>query len=137
MGSRIALSLALVAAGSLALGFALPTAASAKSCAALNAVDPDNDGMLDIIEANTAAQRTFQRLNRDKDTTLEGDELRGRVSSAALKAADPDSDGSLDQLEWSWLTLQRFTRANTDGDLTIECDELATPAGKALMLLLR
>lgn len=129
-----ALALTALVAGA---GVSTSASAGGHSCAALNSVDPDADGSMNIIEALRAGKATFRKLNTDGDRTIEMDELGGRLSHAAFAAANPDGDGSLDIFEWKRLVIARFRRANTDGDITIECDELATPAGRALLRVLR
>jgi Ca2+-binding EF-hand superfamily protein len=41
----------------------------------------------------------FDRLERDKDGTLDKHELARRLSARELAAADPDHDGTLDAKE--------------------------------------
>lgn len=135
--TTLALS-ALIALGSV--GTAMDTAvAKQKSCKALNVVDPDNDGEMTLAEAQKRAGLVFDKLNKDKnkDSTLDAKELRGRMTGKELKAANPDNDGTLDKAEYLAAVAVRFKAANPDGDLTIECDELKTKAGKALYKLLR
>jgi Ca2+-binding EF-hand superfamily protein len=114
-------------------------AKSGKVCKALLAVDPDADGKLDLAEAKKAASATFDRLNKDKnkDSTLDAKELRGRLSAKELRAADPDKDKTLDKAEYLAVVEARFKAANRDKDDTIECKELGTSAGQALYRLLK
>ena len=110
-----------------------------KSCAALKAMDPDNDGSIDLKEAQAAASALFDKLNKDKgkDQTLEIKELQGRLSRADFAAADPDKDGTIDKAEFMKIVETRFAAATPDGDGTVDCKEAATPAGKALMRILK
>ena len=62
--------------------------------ASLTALDPDNDGTVDLQEAKAAAAKLFTKLDPDNDGTLDAKELSGRVDEAELKAADPDNDGT-------------------------------------------
>lgn len=126
----------LAASTPLALG-AAPAVAKTKSCAALKAIDPDNDGSIDLAEAKAAAGAAFDRLNKDKDQTLERKELKGRLSKKDIQSADPDKDGSIDKAEYLAIVEQRFKAANRDGDGTIECKEAKSKAGRALLKLLR
>lgn len=134
----------LAAAALVAVAFGVPalypaeaTAKSAKLCKAIKAVDPDNDGHLDLAEAKKAATILFKKLEKDKDATLDRAELRGRLSAKELAAADPDKDKTLDLNEYLAVVEARFKAANKDGDTTIECKELSTSAGKALLRVLR
>lgn len=135
-------ALALAALSALALAGpaardAATAAPKAKICAALKAVDPDNDGKMDLAEAKKAAGALFDKINKDKDKTLEAKELKGRLSAKELMAADPDKDGTIDKAEYLAVVEARFKAANPDGDGTIECKELGTKAGKALLKLLK
>lgn len=131
---KLALSAAIIAALTAVSG--TPGIAAPKSCPALNAIDPDNDGKLDLEEARRAALKTFHRLNTDKDGTLDRRELRGRVGLFEMMRANPDRDGTLDKAEYLALVAARFKAANRDKDGTIECDELNTLRGRRLMRLL-
>ena len=74
-----------------------PARAQAKTCSEMKAVDPDNDGTMDLNEAKAAALRLFEKINPDKDGTVNQKELRGRMTAKELKAADRDNDGTLDK----------------------------------------
>ena len=103
----------------------------------VSAFDADNDGTIDLKEAQTAAGTLFDKLERDKDSTVDTKELQGRVSKKDLKAADPDSDGTLDKTEFLALVEARFKAADPNNDGTVDAKELKTPAGKALLRLLK
>ena len=136
-------TLASIAISATLAGVVLGTPAMAahkpghKVCKALAAVDPDNDGALDLAEAKKAAGALFDKLNRDKDSTLDKRELRGRLSAREIAAGDPDKDKTLDRAEYLAIVEAKFKAANTDKDGTIECKELDSRAGKALLRLLR
>lgn len=127
---------AAAALAALIAASATPSLAGPKSCPALNAVDPDNDGKLDLAEAKRAALKTFRRLNTDKDGTLDRKELRGRVGLFEFLRANRDKDKTLDKAEYLALVEARFKAANRDGDGTIECRELESLRGRRLMRLI-
>lgn len=104
--------------------------------AALKALDPDNDGTIDLPEAQAGASKVFIALDPDKDGTLDAKELSGRLDEAALKAADPDNDGTLDPKEYAAVVEAKFKAANPDDDGTIDAKELASPAGADLLKLI-
>ena len=104
--------------------------------ATLGMLDPDKDGTVDIVETWTAASKLFDRLDGDRDGTLDRRELRGRIGAAEFAAADPDRDGTLDKAEYMRIVEARFLAANPDFDMTLDAKELASPAGKALLKLL-
>jgi len=92
--------------------------------ASLTALDPDNDGTVDLQEAKAAAAKLFTKLDPDNDGTLDAKELSGRVDEAELKAADADNDGTLDQKEYEAIVEARFKAANPDDDGTLDEKEL-------------
>src|SRR3569833_4122448 len=99
--------------------------------------DTDNDGTLDLAEVKKAASAMFAKLNPDQDGTLDARELRGRMNAKELAAADPDHDGTLTLDEYLAVVEQRFHAANPDKDGTLDAKELRSPAGRALLWLLR
>ena len=105
----------------------------------LVAMDPDNDGSLDLNEAKKAAEAVFDRVNKDKDkdATLDRRELRGRLSAKEITGGDPDKDQTIDKAEYMAIVEARFKAANRDADNTIDCKELSSKKGKALMRLLK
>ena len=104
---------------------------------AIKMFDTDADGTLDLDEVKKAAAALFARLDRDHDGTLDQRELAGRLSARELAAADPDHDGTLSLDEYLAIVQQRFSAANRDNDGTLDAKELDTPAGRALLRLLR
>jgi Ca2+-binding EF-hand superfamily protein len=77
---------------------------------ALKALDTDQDGTIDLPEAQAGGTKVFKAVDPDKDGTLDAKELDGRLDAEALKAADPDSDGTLDSKDiptWSRRDLER------------------------------
>jgi Ca2+-binding EF-hand superfamily protein len=99
--------------------------------------DTDNDGTLDLAEVKKAASAMFAKLNPDQDGTLDARELRGRMNARELAAADPDHDGTLTLDEYLTVVEQRFNAANPDKDGTLDAKELRSPAGRALLRLLK
>jgi hypothetical protein len=79
----------------------------------------------------------FDRLERDKDGTLDKHELSRRLSAKELAAADPDHDGTLTKEEYLAVVEQRFGAADPDHDGTLDAKELKSSAGRALLRLLK
>jgi Ca2+-binding EF-hand superfamily protein len=99
--------------------------------------DLDGDGTLDLREVKKAAADFFASHDRDHDGTLDKRELAGRLSAREFAAADPDHDGTLTLDEYLAVVEKRFNAANRDGDGTLDAKELRTPAGRALLRLLK
>jgi hypothetical protein len=99
--------------------------------------DLDADGTLDLAEVKKAAADLFAQLDPDHDGTLDKHELAGRLSARELAAADPDHDGTLTLDEYLAVVQKRFNAANRDADGTLDARELRTPAGRALLRLLK
>jgi Ca2+-binding EF-hand superfamily protein len=121
------------ALGTFAVLSALPAWAAPKSVM----FDTDNDGTVDLAEAKKAASALFDKLDKDKDGTLDKRELRGRLSAKELAAADPDKDGTLTKDEYLAVVEQRFKAADPDNDGTLDAKELKSRAGRALVRLLK
>jgi len=128
-------SILLISTGFLAAGTAPALAAAAPD--PIKTFDLDSDGTLDLGEVKKAAAGLFARLDPDHDGTLDKRELAGRLSARELAAADPDHDGTLTLDEYLTVVEKRFHAANRDNDGTLDARELRTPAGRALLRLLR
>ena len=90
----------------------LPALAKSRRTSLLSMLDTDHDGTVDLAEAKAAASALFDKLERDKDGTLTKDEYLAVVE-------------------------QRFNAANPDHDGTLDAKELQSPAGRALLRLLK
>jgi hypothetical protein len=99
--------------------------------------DTDNDGTVDLAEAQKAGAAAFDKLERDHDGTLDKHELTRRLSAAELAAADPDHDGTLSKDEYLAVVEQRFKAADRDNDGTLDAKELKSRNGQSLLRLLR
>ena len=61
----------------------------------------------------------------------------GYFIAKELAAADPDRDGTLTLDEYLAVVEQRFNAANPDKDGTLDAKELRSPAGRALLRLMK
>jgi Ca2+-binding EF-hand superfamily protein len=113
------------------------TFAASTAGGAMQTLDTDHDGTIDLNETRTAAAAAFDRLDRDHDGTLSGRELRGRLSARELAADDPDHDGTLTKDEYAAAVEKRFKAANRDSDGTLDNRELVSRPGHALRRLVR
>jgi Ca2+-binding EF-hand superfamily protein len=114
-----------------------PAVAAPKRSHAMALLDVDNDGTVDLDEAKKVASALFDKLDRDRDGTLDKAELRGRLSAAEFATADPDKDGTLSKVEYLKVVENRFKAADPDTDGTLDEKELRSPAGRKLLLLLQ
>jgi hypothetical protein len=104
----------------------------------MKAWDPDNDGTMDMAEANNAASAMFDSLEGDNDGTLDRKEMSStKVKRKTFNKADPDKDGTLTKDEYLTIVEERFRAADPDNDGTVSVAELETKAGKALARLLK
>jgi Ca2+-binding EF-hand superfamily protein len=113
------------------------TFATSRSGRALQLLDSDHDGTVDINEAKMAATALFDRLDRDHNGTLDGRELKGRLNAKELAAEDGDHDGTLTKDEYLAAVEKRFKAANLDSDDTLDAKELNSRPGRALQRLIR
>ncbi len=124
----------------ISAGFFTEDSAASQAASRSNPIkmfDTDADGTLDLPEVKKAAAALFARLDSDHDGTLDKRELAGRLTAREFAAADPDRDGTLTLDEYLAVVEQRFNAANPDGDGTLDAKELSSPAGGALLRLLR
>jgi Ca2+-binding EF-hand superfamily protein len=131
-----ALTLASSLAIALPIAMVVTTASPAFAASALETLDTDKDGTVDLAEAKTAASALFDKLDVDHDGTLDHKELKDRISAEDWKIADPDNDKTISKDEYLAFVEVAFKRANPDNDATIDAKELKTPAGRALLRLL-
>ena len=85
-------TLASLLAVSLAPAMLVTSASPALAASALDALDPDKDGTVDLDEVKAAASALFDKLDVDHDGTLDRKELKDRISVEDWKIADPDND---------------------------------------------
>ena len=104
---------------------------------AMQLLDTDNDGSVDLNEARKAATALFEKLDRDHDGTLDRRELGGRMSAAEFAAADPDNDATLSKDEYMKVVESHFRVADRDNDGTLDEKELGPRAGRSLLRLLQ
>ncbi len=130
------LALAFMLEVSFAPPIAMTTISPVFAASALQSLDPDKDGTVDLNEAKAAASALFDKLDVDHDGTLDRKELKDRISAEDWKTADPDNDKTISKDEYLAFVEVAFKRANPDNDGTIDAKELKTPAGRALLRLL-
>jgi Ca2+-binding EF-hand superfamily protein len=118
------------------LAMVVTSVSPAFAASALQTLDPDKDGTVDLNEAKTAASALFDKLDVNHDGALDRKELKDRVSAEDWKVADPDNDKTISKDEYLAFVEVAFKRANPDNDGTIDAKELKTPAGRALLRLL-
>ena len=115
---------------------AVMNASPSFAASALESLDPDHDGTVDLAEAK-AASALFDKLEKDHDGTLDHKELHGRISDKDWAVADPDNDKTVSKDEYLAYVEVLFKKADPDNDGTIDAKELSSPAGHALLRLLK
>jgi hypothetical protein len=126
-----------ILAGGLSPGRGRVSASPSFAASALASLDPDHDGTVDLAEAKAAASAVFDKLEKDHDGTLDHKELQGRISAKDWAVADPDNDKTVSKDEYLAYVEVLFKKADPDNDGTIDAKELASPAGHALLRLLK
>ena len=109
------LTFASTLAAVLSPSMALMSASPSFAASALQSLDPDKDGTVDLAEAKTAAGALFDKLEKDKDGTLDRKELHGRIPDAEWKVADPDNDKTISKDEYLNYVETLFKQADKDG----------------------
>jgi Ca2+-binding EF-hand superfamily protein len=89
-----------------------------------------------LAEAKKAASDVFDKLDTDKDGTLNIKEFQGRLGRKDFMGADRDNDQTLSKDEYLAVVEQWFKSADADGDGSVSAAEFATPSGRALARLL-
>jgi Ca2+-binding EF-hand superfamily protein len=130
------LTIASLLAASLP-ALAVMNAVPSFAASALASLDPDHDGTVDLAEAKAAASTLFDKLEKDHDGTLDHKELHGRIPLNEWAVADPDNDKTISKDEYLAYVEVLFKKADPDNDGTIDAKELNTPAGHALLRLLK
>jgi Ca2+-binding EF-hand superfamily protein len=136
MKSTIVKTLTLASLLALAPAMLATSVSPALAASALQTLDPDKDGTVDLNEAKTAASALFDKLEKDNDGTLDRKELHGRIPAADWAVADPDNDKTISKDEYLAYVEAVFKKADTDSDGTLDAKELKTKAGHALLRLL-
>jgi Ca2+-binding EF-hand superfamily protein len=130
------LTIASLLAASLP-ALAVMNASPSFAASALASLDPDHDGTVDLAEAKAAASTLFDKLEKDHDGTLDHKELHGRIPLNEWAVADPDNDKTISKDEYLAYVEVLFKKADPDNDGTIDAKELSSPAGHALLRLLK
>jgi Ca2+-binding EF-hand superfamily protein len=131
----LGLGCAITLCAALAAPNVLAAPARTPSAAALQRLDTDHDGTVDMNEANTAASAVFDRLDRDHEGTLDRRELRGRMSGRQFAAAVTDHGKTMSRDEYMAAVDKLFATADSDHDGTLDLKELNSAAGRAFLRL--
>ena len=83
-GPIIRLVVAILLSGTCLVLMSASTEARRSSASILRMLDPNHDGHVDLAEAKSAASMLFDRLDQDKDGTLDAKELHGRLAKKDL-----------------------------------------------------
>ena len=137
----VAVGLAQLAGATAALAQAAPEPSGRRPTEAqadpMRAFEIEKDGKLDPAEIKSAAAARFDELNPDLDDAMDEREAASVLQGQAFRQADANGDGQINKAEYLAYVERIFETANPDKDGTLERAELETPAGQALMRLLR
>jgi Ca2+-binding EF-hand superfamily protein len=93
-------------------------------------------GSLPALAKPRHADDALQMLDTDHDGTVDLDEAK-KAASTLFDKLDHDHDGTLSKDEYLTVVEQRFKAANTDNDSTLDAKELSSRAGRRLLRLLK
>jgi hypothetical protein len=108
-------------------------AAAMSGAEVLKMLNHDQDQSLEIPEVITAATATFNKINPDRDMTLEAAETKHILRAEEWKQFNVDGDSTLELDEWLAIARARFKAADTAGSGKLTAAELDTPAGQSLI----
>jgi Ca2+-binding EF-hand superfamily protein len=120
----------------MVLGGILPALAAPKRSRAMQVLDADHDGTIDLAEARKAAGAVFDRIDGNKDGTLNKRELGGRVTPQEFAVADRNKYGRLSKDEYLSVVEKRFKAADPNNNGKIDEKELVSRPGRPLLRLL-
>ncbi len=129
----------LLAAGSFMLLQAPAAWAQTSGADAVKTLDTDNDGTLDLAECKAAGAAMFDKLDADKSTTLDQQELGDRATITMVATPQgrmlfqtrPSKD------DYVGFIVKQFDRADPNHEGTLDAKELETEEGQALVKLLQ
>jgi len=133
----------LFAAGAWMVMQGCSVSAQTSGSEAIRMFDKDNDGTIDLGEAEAAAAALFDQLDRDHDGTLTQEELGDRATVLRALLPSPSrfkmfaAEGKMTKDDYLALTEMRFKLADPDNDGKLDAKELESEAGQALLKLLR
>ena len=97
---------------------------------------PTKTALLMRQKSRQAASALFDRLDTDKNGTLDANELRGHLSIKELQSNDPDHDGSLTKDEYLAIVEQHFKAADANHDGKLKIDEFTSVPGATRVKLI-
>jgi hypothetical protein len=137
--AAIALAPAFVFAATLQAAYAAkhPAAPAAPPADPMEGIDTDNDGSISQDEANLAASAKFDSLDTTLDGKIDRTEIKGHISLVTFREADTSNDKFLNKTEYMALVAKRYKAADTKNDGKVDAEDLKTPAGRALLEVIK
>jgi hypothetical protein len=129
----------LLAASTLMLVQAPAASAQVSGADAVKMHDADNDGTLDLAECKAAGEATFDKLDADKSSTLDQEELgdRATITLVATPGGRMMFQTRPSKADYVGFIVKQFDRADPDHEGTLDAKELQTKEGQALVKLLQ
>jgi hypothetical protein len=134
---RAAIAMAVAASLNFAHAAAKHPAPPAPPVDPMDGIDTDNDGSISLDEANLAASAKFDSLDSSLDGKIDREESKGHLSVATFREADTSKNKFLSKDEYMALVAKRFKAADTKNDGKVDADEMKTPAGRALLEVIK
>lgn len=111
---------------------AASVSALAADCGPLKAVDPDNDGKLELAEAKKAASEAWKKVSAAKN---KAEDFEARLGSKEL--AEGTGGTGIMEKEYVEIATTMFRGADADKDGSVDCKELEADIGQSLLKLLK
>lgn len=92
-------------------------------------MDGDGDGRVTRAEFDTSSRTRFDRMDTNKDGTVDATEMAALSGGGRGLRADINGDGKLTQGEYDAQTKERFDRLDVNGDGVLDAAELQAGPG--------
>lgn len=129
----------LLAAGASLLAVPHSVAAEMSGADAVKMHDTDNDATLDLAECKAAGAATFDKLDADKSTTLDQEELgdRATITLVSTPGSRMMFQARPSKADYIGFIVKQFDRADPDHEGKLDANELDTEEGQELVKLLQ
>ncbi|MFD1788731.1 EF-hand domain-containing protein [Sphingomonas floccifaciens] len=92
-------------------------------------LDTDGDGRVTRAEFDTGSQARFDRMDTNRDGTIDATEMAALPGGGRGMRADTNGDGKLTRAESDAMSKERFDRMDVNGDGVLDAAELQAGGG--------